>query len=446
MGPALGGRDREENLRSVLTSVEANREVLDLGLSINDCIKKRDYPALADAYARAQRHVKDAQSTVDKASTNSVKLNDQQVYQIVFTARVWMDIEQSVTQFKKEIRTTLNNSFPRNDPGPLSGRDEDPSELIGVLLQLGVDENPISSWLLNWSSHLSDKISTVAHSCRLELEVLRRRLAASKPPTNKRLALYMRVCADPKAKEDLTRTDTVSVIRFWERLTSAINTIASVQDGILAEVIEFWETSQSYIDGKRQRGLPVGADGRGRQHHQLPKDTVSELQRIAISLFGQIREQISSIFVDPPPEDLTAMLSPIPLTPRSGNLTPSAASTFSFNREELPPPSPKIGEHWEHLAFWPPHSNSNCGGAYLSRIVNLIASAAADIAAIPLVKQDAKFITKVRLLVSDVRERSINAVCFAWGWDSEHCRELEDWVKSPEKRDVTMLPARLYAF
>jgi exocyst complex component 2 len=146
------------------------------------------------------------------------------------------------------------------------------------------------------------------------------------------------------------------------------------------------------------------------------------------------------------------LFSPVPNTPdtpRSAGLTPTALKDgrFAFDPNNLPPPSPKRGEAWEKYAFWPPWSNSLSSVHYLGRLLILVGSAASEMAAMsPIGQSNNNTVDRLRNLVAGARERCVIAICAAWIKDAESCMMLEDWTRSPEKRDLTKMPAQFMDF
>lgn len=448
-GPALGGREREEHVKSVLASIEQNRNIFETGSAIEQSIKRREYDILAEEYARALKFTREAKYMADRAKQNDVRLPDSQIHQIIITARVWTDVQSHVEDFKRDTWRRLHNAHFGNKTDALDSKPEEYMELISVLLQLGVEENPIWVWLLSRYDHLQNKIRTRFERVRVELEIQRRRLASGSKPSMKVLASHLRMAAEARRKDENAKVDTEKVVHFWEKEHVSLAALLSAKGGLLGEVIEYWENTQSFTEGIKQRSLPIGIDGHSRKHHRLTRDQIVELQGGAADLFGMIREQTHNIFVEPPIEDVSSLFTPSPQTPKTpmtAVATPSKMSNFTFDISDIPPAAPQTGEAWEKFAFWPPYSNSVSGVQYLSKIVNLIGVASAEITSVGIVKQDASLLPQLRSLVGDVRERSISAICGAWLVDSENCRELEDWTRSPEKPDLTNLPARFNAF
>jgi exocyst complex component 2 len=61
-------------------------------------------------------------------------------------------------------------------------------------------------------------------------------------------------------------------------------------------------------------------------------------------------------------------------------------------------------------------------------------------------KGDDAAVERLKMLVSGARERCVSAICAAWNRDAENIKVLEDWRRSPEKRDLTRIPAYFGSF
>jgi exocyst complex component 2 len=228
-----------------------------------------------------------------------------------------------------------------------------------------------------------------------------------------------------------------------------LNAILSTNGGILGEVIEFWETTQGFIEGRAQRTLPVGIDGDSRKHHRLSTDGVKHLTGGAMELITKIREELRSFFSEPPPDDLSLLLSPVPPTPDSPVVVNPTALSPGFNKFDpgsIPPPSPRRGESWEKYGFWPPYATSISGSYYLSKFLALIGTASCEMATLSIVKSGRNNLEDIKKMLGEIRERCLSAILAAWTLDSENCKMLEDWTRSPDRHDLTNMPARFRNF
>lgn len=452
-GPALGGREKEESLKSMSSTVGRYKELYEVNGAITDCIKRKDYESLVEEYAKAKRFADDAKKLADQLG--STPPTDSQIHQLLLAARVWHDVEEQIEDFKRDIwrRLISLQSISKTD-NAFGGQQDQHMELIGILLELGVNDNPIWVWLLSRYDHLKSKITTFSERSRVEIEVLRRRLANGEKPLPQVIATHLRSHARQSAEDKPTSVDSPEIIELWEKMNAFLSGMLSAQ-GILGEVMEFWQTVQSFVEGKAQKTLPVGLNGESRQHHRLSDQGTLDLQKGTVELVDMLRESVFEFFADPPLEDISALFSPLPPTPRTPRSSGASALSptslrdprFNFDVNNLPPPSPKRGEAWEKFAFWPPWSNSLSGVNYLAKLLVLVGTGASDMASISAISRaDNAAMERLKALVGSARERCVTAICAAWNRDAENIKVLEDWRRSPEKRNLTRTPANFGAF
>ncbi|TVY54941.1 Exocyst complex component SEC5 [Lachnellula cervina] len=450
-GPALGGREKEESLKSMSTTVSRYKELYEVNGAITDCIRRKDYESLVEEYAKAKRFADDAKRLSDQLA--STPPTDAQIHQLLLAARVWHDVEDQIEEFKKDVwrRLTAMQSVSRSGDA-FDGQQDQHMELISILLELGVADNPIWVWLLSRYDYLKSKIRTFSERSRVEIEILRRRLAKGDKPTAQVVASHLRSLARQTAEDKPTSLDSAEIIELWEKMDTFLTGMLSAQ-GVLGEVMEFWQTVQSFVDGQAQKTLPIGLNGESRQHHRLSDQGTLNLQEGTVELVDMIRESIFAFFADPPLEDISSLFSPLPPTPRTpksagaSGLTPTSMRDPRFNFENLPPPSPKRGEAWEKFAFWPPWSNSLSGANYLAKLLVLVGTGASEMASISAIRnRDTAALERLKALVGGARERCVTAICAAWNKDAENIKVLEDWRRSSEKRNLTRMPANFGAF
>jgi exocyst complex component 2 len=448
-GPALGGRERETHLNVLIGSTEKQRNILDIGATVADCIKRRENDTLVEEYVKAKRLADDARILMESAISRNAQLSDSDILQIVMTARMWSDVEDQIESFKRDVWRRLGGIHFTKHSTHEDNKVEEHMELIKVLLELGVEDNPISVWLFSRYDYLKRKIVGSFERSKVEIEILRRRLAYGEKPTNAQIASHLRSATTDGRIRPEAPIDSAKVIEVWEHIFSCLNTLLSTQGGILGEVLEFWETAQSFIDGKAQNTLPAGIDGSSRRHHRLSTDGIKTIRGGAQELVSIIRENVLSFFTEAPTEDLSLLFSPVPETPKTPK-TPKSATFQSFaeNRlrvdiNDVPPPSPRKGESWENYAFWPPYANSLGGVFYLSKILHLVGTASCDMAGLHILDGRTKSVDLFKILIGNVRERCVESACAAWASDCEQASVLEDWTRAPERGDLTRFPSRL---
>ncbi|KAI1825526.1 exocyst complex component Sec5-domain-containing protein [Xylaria intraflava] len=448
-GPALGGRDKEENLRVVSTCLDRHKEYIETSANIADSIRRKDYDTLVEEYGRARKFSEETKELVE--SLGSTTPSDEQAQQILIAARMWYDVEDQLQLFKRELwrKLTVLHNAPRTDTRG-SAQDQQ-MEVISLLLELGAEDNPIWVWLLSRYEFLKDRIASVGDRTKIEIEVLRRRLASAETPSPQILASYLRSLGRHPAGSKPNGLDTSDVIELWEKMLSFLSSLLSTQ-GVLGEVLEFWQTVENFMNGKAQKTLPTGYNGESREHHRLSTQGTLDLRKATIELVDMIRAHVYEFFASAPPEDVSLLFSPLPpspVTPLTAQLSPTNGRDprFHFDANNPPPLSPMRGEAWEKFAFWPPISNSVSGVYYLSKMLGLVGTGATEMASVaPVSQDDAKQMDLLRNLVSVARERCVGAISSAWIKDSENIKLVEDWQRSKEMGDVTCMPATFAAF
>lgn len=445
-GPALGGREREASLKAIVEAVDRDRALYGLGGNLSRLIKQKDYGRLVEQYNLARTYSMQAKQLSDRAVQTGQNLNDEQVHKILVTARMWSDVKQQVSVLKSDIWTKLSDDKAIL-PLPGSSHTEEHMELIRVLLELGVEDNPIWVWLRSRYNNLKNKINVVVDRSKVEIEILRRRLAARDRPPARVTASYLRQAI----KDQSEILDTEHVVEFWNTIVTYVTKLLSLSSGLLGEVVDFWNSAQSFIGGNN-RDLPEGFEGQSRKHHHLSSTDIRDLQNGAVDLVAMIRDAISALFTDPPTDDLSSLLSPepesadTPNTPLAPAFSPSEGRIGSIDAQSVPAPSAKKGEVWEDFSFWPPHSNSLSAVHYLRRVLALIGTGAGEMASLKPVAGNIQACEKIKVMVGSTRERSMWAICDAWGVDAESCRALEDWTRPNDKRDQTNMPQYFSAF
>lgn len=500
-GPALGGREKEETLRSVASELERMNDCVEASAAITDGIKRNDNEAVVEEYHRARRIAMEAREVATHLGAHG-RPTDEQLHQILMAARMWHDVEEQIQAYKRDVwkrLTSMHGAVGAAAAARRGGRDgigagtaarDQHMELIGLLLELGVDDNPIWVWLLSRYDYLKSKIQATCEHAKVEIEVLRRRMAQPEnKPTPLAIASHLRslgrhdsisgdgsgpgggssaVAAAVETK--IGSLDAPDVIELWDKVLSFMSGLLSAQ-GILGEVVEFWQTVEGFVAGRTQKALPNGFRGESLPHHRLSPQGAADLQKGAIELADLVREHVHGFFAGPPPEDISLLFSPAsPLSPMPGSpLSPgrptlsAQASSSSLRDPRMrgaldqhantppPPPSPRAGEAWEKFAFWPPWANSISGVHYLSKMLALVGSGASEMASVGVTsggggKVDQAEVDRLRALVGAVRERCVTALCAAWNRDAENVKYVEDWHRAADRRDVTKMPAAFAAF
>lgn len=458
-GPALGGKDKEDTLKSILSSVEKNRGLFEVGSAIQDAIRRKDHETIVEEYTRARKFADDARYIVEQADYSKSPLTDSQIHQIIVTARMWADVEHQVEAFKRDAwKRLVSTHFAKQEENDNQTKGQY-MELITIMLELGVEENPIWLWLSSRYEHLRKRLTETCDRSKVEIEYLRRLLGNQPKPGLKVFLKHLKaVPTNNKLTAEPAKLDTSKAIEFWEFAHASMSALLAVNGGLLGEIVEYWDIAQSFIQGRAQKNLPMGFNNQSSVHHKLTPSNVTELEKGIANLANIIREHLLSFFTEAPIEDITSLYSPFPTsptpttprtprTPMSAALSPTMGSKFRFDPTNAPPPSPKKGDAWEKYAFWPPHSNALSGSHYLAKSLVLIGTAANELASLRLKETESavRLDEALRILVGSVRERCVQAVCAAWNTDAESLKVLEDWTRDADRKDITTMPSRFFA-
>ncbi|KAL9488791.1 hypothetical protein ACSS6W_001068 [Trichoderma asperelloides] len=410
-GPALGGREKEEHLKDFQKYVNKFKDPLELSTIISDCIKRKDYETLVEAYNRARQFADDARALSNRLGSQSPE--DEELYQLMVAARVWYDVDRQIQAFKREVWKRLVSLHTLSKSESHGGRGLDQyMDVITLLLELGVGDNPIWVWLLSRYDFLKSKIQSTADHTKAEIEVLRRRLAANEKPSSRVIASHLRTLGRQSMDGKPTSSDSADVIELWEKMLAFLTSLISPQ-GILGELLEFWETAQGFIEGRIQKTLPTGYNDESQKHHQLTQNNITDLEKGIVELVDLLRGHVYEFFAGLPPEDISM---------------PTDLAILS-------------------LAFWPPWSNSISGVYYLCKMLALVGSGASDLATIdPIRSGNGQVLEQLKALIGVSRERCVTALCTAWNKDAENMKFIEDWQPSAESGDVTRMPASFAVF
>lgn len=437
-GPALGGREREASLKAVADAVANDRDLYELGGKLSIAAQQKNFERVVQLYRQARDYATKATALGQHASQTGSPLTDEQVHRLLVTGRMWADAQEQIEHIKRDVWRRLSKLQVAPSAARQSMQNEEHMELIGILLELGVNDNPISVWLFSQYDHLTSKITTITDRSKAEIEVLRRRLATAETPLPEIATSFL------QARDAHENIDSQEILEFWRTTSTYVKKLLSLTDGLLGEVIEFSESVRSFIDGKKQSRLPVGYDGESRHHHRLSDDGVRTLNDGAVNLINLIRDALSVLFTETPTEDLSSIFSPTtggtPKTPATPMFSPSEGRLGNIDEKDIPPPSPRRGDAWEDFAFWPPHSNALSAVQSLSNMLTTLGVGCAEMVSIDSVQRNSACCDKIKLLINTARDRCLTAVSIAWSQDLEKSRYLEDWLKSTDKRNQTRLP------
>jgi exocyst complex component 2 len=90
-------------------------------------------------------------------------VKEEHIHQLIIAEKMWNEVTFVVDDFKKDTWKRLVEC---------KTEDNTHMELIQILLELGVDDNPIAAWLISRHDYLKSRIKAVFERSRLEIEGL----------------------------------------------------------------------------------------------------------------------------------------------------------------------------------------------------------------------------------------------------------------------------------
>ncbi|KAI5295559.1 hypothetical protein KEM52_000995 [Ascosphaera acerosa] len=437
-GPALIGRQREDELKSVINAMERHRPIYEVGGGIRASIRQRDYDAVVAGYARAKAFTAEARLLAERAAEDGASLTDEQVHIIITTGKMWVDVEEQIQAFKKDLWKQLSIAQAHAEDYDSESPVEEYMKIIIALLELGVTENPVWVWLMGRFEFLKSKITVYCDRSRMDIEVTRRQLANGDQPAPRKVAPFLKLQNKDGTRNATEWLDREPVVQMWEQVITYLRKLLSPENGLLSEALDFWSTIQSFTHGERQKMLPVSKDSDSTHAHELQDDQIKELKAKVTELLDIVQKSTYALFVETPVENVASLIAPVSSSPTVMQRLGGADSPF--RSQDLPPASAEnSGQFWADFAFYPPWATSLSGVHYLSQSMALIGTAAVSMAASTAVGRG-PFFTILKTLVSAVREHCVRAICAAWNKDVEYCKYLEEWVRDPERRNITRMP------
>jgi exocyst complex component 2 len=163
-GPIMSGAGREEGLRLLLSTLEKHGAMLNIPSNILECIKRKDYDSLQEEYQKARKYWEESRALVpDPKAGLAGGVKEEHIHQLIIAEKMWNEVTFVVDDFKKDTWKRLVEC---------KTEDNTHMELIQILLELGVDENPIAAWLISRHDYLRSRIKAVFERSRLEIEGL----------------------------------------------------------------------------------------------------------------------------------------------------------------------------------------------------------------------------------------------------------------------------------
>ncbi|KAK9473344.1 exocyst complex component Sec5-domain-containing protein [Dipodascopsis tothii] len=483
MKPVMDNKIKGEQLKATLSLIEKNRYLFDLPATLADHIRRRDNDSLIRDYRRGRSMTDEI-----RVLPHAADLSPYAVQQRAVTERIWGEVEVVVEEFKSDAWKQLAETRP----------DGKYLDLIRILLELGVEDNPIMVWMQSQLEFLTSSLENTFDKLGTKVQLLRRELADGAAPTAEYMAFYFGRAIGgtaAAADDDAFLRDTPEVVKMWHVVRRLVDEVAQ---HFGTQISLFWACATGFLDGKTQKGLPRGQNGESRVHLALSEGDRNQIRAGTRDLIDRIARHVADFFL----AQAAAVELPSKAAPRpapaviqrdgtsfknssdslirgtlGGSLSASAILANALNndqkapeeppatpappaapaapatpapgdRAESPdssassPTSPETRKSYELYAFLPPNANALSTTYFLAQIVGLLGTVASELAGLSVSPKHAE---SLRDMISTVRERCVGACCLAWQQDSKRFRILETWTPAADKK-TTLTPALFTAY
>ncbi|OLL22347.1 Exocyst complex component 2 [Neolecta irregularis DAH-3] len=398
--PILENKTKADRLRAALSVLERYKSFFNMPPSLMGHAAKNDHAAFVREYQKGEMLFEEYKQDVSRFPSGN---SQRRVFE-----KVWGEVERVTGNFTETLWTRLRDPTRSN---------AEHLRIIGTLLELGINDNPIWFFLQAQYSHLTQKIKDVTNKHRINIETIRQKLLTRRTPSNEDVTAYLLLAS---RKSNVAKFDPLPINNMWDAVTEMVREITK---SLARGPIDFWKTAMTFVQGRAQISLPLGPQARSKKHHKLTEKETLRCQSMAEDLLLLLANTISEIFCNPPIALPTAEIPSI-------QEEEEEATTGS-----VPMPT--------EFAFLPPHASVVGATIVLPALLNSLADMAMEIAAL---KPTPHVIELYRSMISKVRDRCTRAICQAWQRDAKQARLLEDWIRAKDDPDVTEFPAKFHAF
>ncbi|KAK9447705.1 exocyst complex component Sec5-domain-containing protein [Limtongia smithiae] len=482
MKPIMDNKVKGDRLKATLSLIEKHRYLFDLPATLKDSIRRGDNDSLVRDYRRGRALTEEIRTL-----PSSAELTDYYVQQRRVIERIWEEVESVVEDYKREVWRRLSKSAP----------DENFLSYISLLLELGVEDNPIWIWLRSQVDTLTSRIDEAFSQLNTCLLVLRQDLADTPHPiTGKSSAAFLKVLRTQISDTEI-KYDTPEIITMWSGLKAVVEEVSLY---FSRQISLFWTCAAKFLDGQYQKTLPEGPNGESKAHLTLSPEQEARLRSDGRELVELFSSNVSEFFLStvatatehvvlkrrssgnsefslPSPDRSLSMPADTASAKRSEVVSLSASailanslkfdkvahtihhedrtltapaemtrssSNMSENSTEITarPASPVPDTNFDTYAFLPPNANAISATYYLSQILGVLGTVASELAGLSVSYTN---VETLRTMLSTIRERCINAACLSWRNDATRFKMLEDWQPT-NSRKSTKLPGFFMAY
>ncbi|KAK9239477.1 exocyst complex component Sec5-domain-containing protein [Lipomyces kononenkoae] len=465
MKPIMDNKTRGDRLKATLSLIEKNRYLFDLPAALSESINRGDHDSLVRDYRRGMALTEEIRTL-----PHSAELSDFLVQQRRVIERIWGEVEVVVEGYKRSIWKQLSQTRP----------DDNYILYISILLELGVEDNPIWVWLQTLVDNSKRQMEEAFDDLNSSLQILRKDVFNASPTSMDVMAGYvLKAIKSRKVDGDKNMRDLPEIVRMWVTMNEVIEEVTKYFG---KQIALFWECASGFLDGRTQSILPMGPNGQSKVHLKLSGEEEAKIRSDGRELVEIYASRVADFFVQSGADSevkaatikraksMDSEYDSQATTPqeeqkimsmRNASVTSLSASarlanslktdriaeaqrqidkppvTLVSQQPSAAPPAPGSERNFELYAFLPPNANAIGTTFYLSQILNTLGSVASELAGLSI---SSRHIDVLRTMMSTVRERCVSAACLSWQQDAKRFNMMEDW-RPTSTRKCTMIPA-----
>ncbi|ODV63849.1 exocyst subunit SEC5 ASCRUDRAFT_67911 [Ascoidea rubescens DSM 1968] len=357
--PIIDNKQKEQHIKAALKFVEQNKYLFDLPKTLLNYIESDDYESLIEDYKKGKDFISTSiyPTTPNSATINhfdtDVLLPDNftisQAHSQRVLDRIWEEVEAIVDSYRKDTWDLLSKT---------NLNDNNYINLISKLLELGVEDNPITAWINSQYRSIYDEINEVFEKFIEKIILFQKTVLNTTNSTD--VSFIQSVCTSNDADENDSKSnenkssdrinnnnssslnhglvDSTNVTEMWLVIKRLIDDMVVKQSN---KIIQFWNQCELFLNRKLQSTLPRGYQNESEVHLHLQDYEISNIKRNTENLIKLLCSKLQAFFSSTQ-KDLNQILSKkysLEVFKITDNLTPSSLTEYGF----LPPFANSVG-------------------------------------------------------------------------------------------------------
>lgn len=408
--PVLKTSKRMASYQSTKAFIEENRKIFDAPKALRQCSEKNDYAGLMIEYSKAQELYRE----LIQGFNLDVDVNGEPKVPVM-AKKIWGAVEQIIDEYRQQTWDCLLRSEKEQTQQTFL-------PLISKLLDLQVDENPITLWIETKLDDFEKQVTDVSTQSLPKLVYAQRTIIQNSTDSEDNSAVVKGVdltyylSISQVLQENHSRSNDSSAMQTSQGLTDAPIVVESwlvylryvkSLEGICSKFIEFWEHVQKFLDGTYQASL---INDKKKDNILVGDSNIIDGHRDFLQLEEaqkrQVRER-GDHFVNLFLEKLLSFFQ---------------SSQESLSRAEAI--QKEVGSP-EDYGFIPPNANGLSCLRYLPKMVEPLLKSITELAQLGV---SSKTIDSSRMLASVLINRCVGAIACAKLRDISNLYKLEDWA------------------